>query len=135
MANFNGSVDTNVLLRLLLNDVTEQHIAAKELIQKSSGQVSVADTAIIELIFVLERYYGFSRSQIAEAIEGLMKLKEISCNRVLLENALPLFIEHSGLSFEDCCLSAYANLNEAEPLWTFDKKLANQAPNAKLVKA
>ena len=133
MTNFNGSVDTNILLRLLLNDVPEQHIAAKELIQKPSGQVSVADTAVIEFVFVLERYYGFSRQQIAEAIDGLMKLKEINCNRVLFEDAMPLFIKHSGLSFEDCCLSTYAKLNAAEPLWTFDKKLANQAPNAKLV--
>jgi predicted nucleic-acid-binding protein len=134
MTTLNGSIDTNILLRLLLNDVPEQHIAAKELLQQSPNQIAVADTAVIELVFVLERHYSFSRSQIAEAIDGLIGLKEISCSRVLLENALPLFIEHTGLSFEDCCLSTYAKLNEAEPLWTFDKKLANQAPNAKLLK-
>jgi len=134
MTNLSGSIDTNILLRLLLNDVPEQHIAAKELFRHFPNPVAVADTAVIELVFVLERHYSFSRLQIAEAIDGLIRLKEISCNRVLLENALPLFIEHSGLSFEDCCLSTYAKLIQAEPLWTFDKKLAKQAPNAKLVK-
>lgn len=134
MANFNGSADTNILLRLLLNDIPEQHIAAKDLLQQSSNQVAVADTAVIELVFVLERHYGFSRLQITEAIDGLIRLKEINCNRVLFENAVAIFIQHSGLSFEDCCLSTYAKLNEAEPLWTFDKKLANQAPNSKLLK-
>jgi predicted nucleic acid-binding protein len=63
----------------------------------------------------------------------LLKQWRVSCNRVLFEGAMPLYIEHSGLSFEDCCLSVYAQLNNAEPLWTFDKKLANQAPNSKLV--
>ena len=135
MKKFNGSVDTNILLRLLLNDIPEQHTAAKELMQQSTNQVAVADTAVIELVFVLDRHYGFSRIQISEALDGLMKLKEINCNRVLFENATALFTEHSGLSFEDCCLSTYANLNGAEPLWTFDKKLANQAPNTKLLKS
>lgn len=133
MTNFNGSLDTNILLRLLLNDIPEQHAAAKELMHRASGQFAIADTAVIELAFVLERHYGFSRLQIAEALDGLMRLKEINCNRVLFENALPVFTKHSGLSFEDCCLSSYAKLNKAEPLWTFDKKLANQASNAMLV--
>lgn len=133
MTKFNGSFDTNVLLRLLLNDIPEQHIAAKELIHQTTGQFAIADTAIIELVFVLERHYGFSRLHVAEAVDGLMKLKEINCNRLLFEDALPIFIKHVGLSFEDCCLSVYAHLNEAEPLWTFDRKLANQAPNTKLL--
>lgn len=134
MANYTGSFDTNALLRLLLNDIVEQHTAIKELIEPNHLiQFAVADTAIIELVFVLDRYYGFSRLQTIEAVEGLMKLKEINCNRVLFDRAMPLYVKHSGLSFEDCCLSVYALLNDAEPLWTFDKKLANQAPNAKLV--
>ena len=130
-----GSLDTNVVLRLLLNDIPAQHAAARKLVEQTRSQFAVADTVIIEIVFALDRYYGFSRSQIAEAVDGLMKLREINCNRTLFEGALPLFVNHSGLSFEDCCLSVYAQLNDAEPLWTFDKKLANQAPNAKLVAA
>ncbi len=133
MAKYTGSFDTNVLLRLLLNDIVEQHAATNKLLGRASSQFAVADTAIIELVFALDRYYGFSRLQTAEALEGLMNLKEINCNRALFEKAMPLYIAHSGLSFEDCCLSVYAQLNDAEPLWTFDKKLANQARNSKLV--
>lgn len=128
-----GSLDTNALLRLLINDIPPQHEAVKALLVKASGQLAVADTAIIELVFVLERYYGFSRQQAKEAVIGLMQLKEINCNRTLFEKALPIYLSHPALSFEDCCLSAYATLNEAEPLWTFDKKLATQAASAKLI--
>ena len=133
MSKYSGSLDTNVLLRLLLNDIPEQHSAAKKLLTQATNQFAIADTAVIELVFVLDRHYGFSRSQTAEALEGLMKLREINCNRALFDRALPMYIRHTGLSFEDCCLSIYAKLNGAEPLWTFDKKLAKQPPNTKLV--
>lgn len=133
MATFAGSLDANVLLRLLLNDVSNQHAAAKNLFQNASGQFAVADTAMIEVAFVLERYYKFARADIAEAVEGLMSLTEINCNRVLFEKALPLFVKNPSLSFEDCCLAIYAELNNAKPLWTFDEKLAKQAPSARLV--
>ncbi len=130
---FQGSLDTNTLLRLLLNDIPEQHKAIKKLVSQARGQFNVADTAIIELAFVLERHYDFSRQQVKEAITGLTQLKEISCNHILCDHALLLYIAHPALSFEDCCLSSYAALNQAEPLWTFDKKLARQAVNATLI--
>lgn len=133
MTAFAGSLDANVLLRLLLDDISEQHAAVEALFQKSKGQFAIADTAIIEVVFVLGRHYGFSRTAISEAIEGLMLLPEINCNRTLFEKALPLFTKNPSLSFEDCCLVTYAELNDARPLWTFDRKLANQTPNAKLV--
>jgi predicted nucleic-acid-binding protein len=133
MTTFSGSFDANVLLRLLLNDVPEQNMAATKLLQDADAQFAVADTAIIETVFVLERHYEFTRKQIAEAIEGLMSLPEINCNRGLLVAALPLFTKYLSLSFEDCCLAKYAELNDAKPLWTFDQKLANHAASAKLV--
>jgi predicted nucleic-acid-binding protein len=133
MARSAGSLDTNVLLRLLLNDVPGQHKAALNLFNSASGQFAVADTTIIEIVFVLCRAYNFTRPHAVEAIEGLMKLKELNCNRALFEHALVLFVKHPSLSFEDCCLATYAQLDDAEPLWTFDKKLASQASSASLV--
>lgn len=133
MAKFTGSLDTNVLLRLLLNDIPGQRTAVKSLLGQATNQFAIADTVIIELVFALDRYYGLSRLQITEAVDGLMKLSDMNCNRTLFERALPLYTDHAGLSFEDCCLAIYAQLNDAEPLWTFDKKLANQASTAKLI--
>ena len=133
MTVFAGSLDANVLLRLLLNDVADQHQAALNLIQSTKTQLLVADTAIIEVIFVLERHYEFSRTNITEAIEGLTLIAQLQCNQKLIQPALQLFVKHPSLSFEDCCLAVYAELNNAEPLWTFDRKLARQAITAKLV--
>lgn len=134
MSNLAGSLDTNVLLRLLLNDVPEQHASAKQLFNDQSGSFVVADVAIMEIVFVLTGdVYKFTRDQASEAIEGILSIDKFDCNRQLFERALPLFTNHSALSFEDCCLSVYADLNDAAPLWTFDKKLAHQTASAKLV--
>ena len=97
MANYTGSFDTNVLLRLLLNDIPKQHIATKALLSQATYQFAIADTTIVELVFVLDRYYGFSRSQTTE--ESLTKLKEIHCNSALFDRALPLYIKHTGSVF------------------------------------
>ena len=37
MANYSGSFDTNVLLRLLLNDVPEKHTATKKLLHQATN--------------------------------------------------------------------------------------------------
>jgi predicted nucleic-acid-binding protein len=133
MARVAGSIDTNIVLRLLINDVPEQHQAALRLFNSAQGQLEVADIAFMEVVFVLQKGYEFSRKQVATAIEGIMAIPKFNCNRKLLKLALKLFLEHPALSFEDCCLSVYAELNKAVPLWTFDKKLAQQAVNAKLL--
>ena len=131
---FAGSLDANVVLRLLLNDVPEQNAAAVRLVDEQiDSQLAVADTAIVEVVFVLERYYELTRAQIAEMIEALLSLGQINANRALFSKALPLFVQNPGLSFEDCCLTTYAELNGAAPLCTFDKTLAKCARSAKLL--
>lgn len=128
-----GSFDANVLLRLLLNDIKDQHAAVLKLMRDPSATFAVADVAVVEVVFVLERHYGFTRSQISEAIEGLCSIPQITCNQTLFQKTLPVFVKNMKLSFEDCCLATYAELQNSLPLWTFDRKLANQAPGAKIV--
>ncbi len=107
MANVAGSLDANALLRLLLNDVPEQYAKVLRLFKERDGRFALADAAVIKVVFVL-------------------------C-RALFRKSLLIFVKHPTLSFEDCCLSVYAELNDAEPLWTFDKKLVNQTTSAGLV--
>lgn len=135
MPTFGGSLDANVVLRLLLNDVPDQHAAAVALVESADAPFVVADIAVIEVVFALCRHYEFSRTAAAEAVEALMSLTQIDCNHVMFKHVLPLFIDRPKLSFEDCCLAVSAELSNAEPLWTFDRKLAGQARSARLVPA
>lgn len=120
-----GSVDANILLRLLLNDVPDQHEMAL-LLLRDGNQLVVSDTAFIETIFVLGRAYGLTREQQSEAVLGLLHQPAIGGNKALFELAFDDYVKHPKLSFEDCYLVAAAHISGNAPLWTFDKKLASQ---------
>jgi predicted nucleic acid-binding protein len=123
-----GSFDADVVLRLLLNDVPHQHATAVTLLESADTPFVVSDVAIIEVVFALCRHYEFSRSAASAAAEGLISLTEIDCNPAMFSRALSLFTDRPTLSFEDRCPAAHAEISSAQPLWTFDKKLAGQAP-------
>lgn len=109
-----------------MRDIPGQSQAMIELIERGRS-FDVADIAMVEMLFVLDRYYGFSRADIERVILDLAGNPKLNFNRILFERVGELFIKHSGWSIEDCCLLIYADLNQATPLWTFDQKLAKQS--------
>lgn len=123
-----GSLDTNTLLRLVIGDAPSQTTLVENLL-KNASVLSVADIALIEMVFVLEKVYLFSRSDVAASVYSIIRHPKINGNRKLFELALPNYLEHSKLSIVDCALVAYAHLNSATPLYTFDKALARSFPN------
>lgn len=129
MPECGGSADANVLLRLLLNDVPPQHTDALALVAR--GALRVSDVAVAETVFVLGRHYELTRGQVCGLICRLLRQPQILATGAVLA-ALEVYAEHPKLSFEDCLLVEHARRDEAEPLWTFDKKLANQT-SAQLV--
>ncbi|TFB73208.1 type II toxin-antitoxin system VapC family toxin [Cryobacterium glaciale] len=120
-----ASLDANVVLRLLLNDVPEQHDAAVALLQ-AGGTFVVSDIALVETAFVLGRAYGLTREQQREAIQGLIYLPQIIAKASLFDRALTLYVQNAKLSFEDCYLVTSADMTSNQPLYTFDRKLASQ---------
>lgn len=133
MVSSAGSLDANILLRLILRDVPEQSDLALNLIQ-DKGLFYVADTAIIEVVFALERYYEIPRRDVAKLVSVVINHPKLVVNHELFEDSLSTYQQFSKLSFEDCCLPQYAKLAGALPLWTFDKKLASQIEyNCKLL--
>lgn len=120
-----GSLDANVVLRLLVKDVPTQHQAARRLLER--GKFRVETVALAEVCFVLGRAYGLNREQQAEAIGGFVMLPQIDADDAQIVEALAEFRRRPKLSFEDCLLVAAARARPAEPLWTFDRKLANQS--------
>lgn len=124
------SLDTNIILRLALRDVPEQCEKIVDLFMRQNVTYEVADLAITEAVYVMQKQ-GNTRKQIVDTLGVVLDSFGLRYNQALFERVFPMYLEHSELSFNDCCLAGYVELNEAEPLWTFDKDLAKVSGTAK----
>ncbi len=124
------SFDTNIVLRLILQDAPQQTDKIIDRIEKAKpGSIMIADAVFFEIVWVLSgSIYEFERPLIAKLLLQITEIPQINCNRNLLERAVPLYVKHPEISFIDACLAVYAELNNAAPLVTFDKKLAKALP-------
>jgi len=126
------SLDTNCLLRWLLEDDAEQTLIINNIIN-SEENLAIADVALIEMIFVLEKIKKISRETIEEAVLTIFEKDNIQCNRDLFIEILYIFTSHPKLSIVDCYLEVFARNTGAVPLLTFDKKMGNQLSGTKLL--
>lgn len=124
-----GSLDANVVLRLLLDDVPQQRASAQRLLESGVYRVNVV--AVVEVAFVLARAYQLDRAKIATLLRAFLSLPQV-VTRAYVSAALERFAASPKLSLEDCLLVEVAREDGDEPLWTFDRKLASQT-DARLV--
>ncbi len=125
-----GSIDSNVVLRLLVREDPAQHEAARRLL--ASGEFVVPDVAVIETCFVLGRIYRLGRDQQVHAMLGFLAQPNIHTDLARFVGVFANYVGHPKLSLENCYLVAVAN-DDGPPLFTFDRKLAGQVAGATLV--
>lgn len=129
------SIDTNILLRYLLGDVPEQRKLAANFLRDSKSSHYLSNQALLESIYVMEIVEEMTRDEIIDSLNLFFtrynSVLEYDCS--LFNLASTSYQQHPKLSWADCALAAEAELKQREPLFTFDKKLANQLPQAKLL--
>jgi predicted nucleic-acid-binding protein len=121
-----GSLDTNILLRLVLNDVPAHTRAVEALLQQGKG-FRVEDVTIVEMVFVLEKLYRMPRIVVLDNVLAVINHEKVVCAKRVFEMALPLYVAEHRLSFVDCMLLAYARIDKRTPLHTFDKALVKHS--------
>ena len=82
---------------------------------------------------MLERVLGVSRATVAQTIRILASTECSIFDRGLWEQVVDEYSRHNKLSIADVYPAARAADRDATPLYTFDRKLAAQSPNAELV--
>ena len=120
------AVDTNVLVRYLVRDHREQAEAARVLLQSATAErpAYACREVVVELVWVLERAYGFSRDRIATILEELVATEGLVVEAAD-DVALTAFHYRSGAAgFSDLMVLAAARRAAALPLFTFDRKAA-----------
>jgi predicted nucleic-acid-binding protein len=121
------ALDTNVLVRYIVQDDARQLAAAGRLISRCVAEGStlfVPVTVVLELEWVLRASFEFGKDDVLLALSRLFSATELSFeSEHALEVALQLFREGSA-DFADCLHVASATQAGEQPLWTFDKAAA-----------
>lgn len=116
------AIDTNVLVRFLVEEQPEQSRRARRLIEKSD--VVVATTVLLETEWVLRSAYGFDRGSICSAFRRLLGLANVTPgDPAIVSQALDAF--ESGLDFADAL--HLASTPKVDAFFTFDARLARRA--------
>lgn len=131
------ALDTNVLVRYIVQDDTAQLAAAKRLISRvvaDGAALFVPVTVVLELEWVLRSAFGFAKDDVLHTLSSLFSAAELTFeSERALEVALHLFRDGSA-DFADCLHVALATQAGEPPLWTFDKGAAKVSGARLLVK-
>lgn len=115
-------LDTNVLVRYIMQDDAKQSAKAAALIESldADHQGFVALVSVIELYWVLTTCYGLTGSQVKEAFEGLLRAKQIVVERAeQVLRALRVF-DTGKADFADCLIERTASSAGCTETMTFD---------------
>ena len=119
-------LDTNVLVRYIMQDDAKQSLQANKLIESlSSDELGfVPIITVVELAWVLSFAYELSREQISDAFEGLLRTKELKLERAeIVWKALRSF-QHSNSDFADVLIAESAAAAGCTRTMTFDRGAA-----------
>ena len=125
------ALDTNVLVRMLIEDDEKQANKVKKLIEsveKKSQQIIILNEVLIETVWVLESVYECTREEIYRFLETLMSTSVfIFSEPQVMRNAIYHF--KRGGDFADLVIVMQALYHHARKMFSFDKKLQKSFPD------
>ena len=124
------AIDTNVLVRLLVNDDAAQATKARRLFDSMAGEdgaIWISDTVLVELMWTLARAYERPRADLVAALRALLgnatlRFESVAALRAALET-----FEQGPADFADCLLAEKSRLAGCAQLFTFDKGMRGLA--------
>ena len=120
------ALDTNVLVGYLAQDDYAQFQVAADLNDGCTSDAPgyVCREVMIELVWVLERSYKYSREEIAEALLGIVTASQLSVEHAQDIASVVNLYREEGYDFADLMIRQAAQRAENRILQTFDQKLA-----------
>jgi predicted nucleic-acid-binding protein len=118
-------LDTNVLVRFLVRDNESQFQRAQRLLRHEVGanrKVLISLLVLLEAEWVLRSRYGLHKTQIMEAIAGLLDATETAFeDEPAIEEALHHW-KKSNADFADCLVGAHYRRLGCRATATFDTR-------------
>lgn len=118
------SVDTNVLVRIFIDDKSISQVKKARLLAQKEKQIFIAQTVQTELVWVLKRAYKITKPQILLILDEIKNNAAfIIHNNGLYDTALSLY-EKYNIDFSDCLIFAESFEEQSKKIYTFDKQFA-----------
>lgn len=119
------AVDTNVLLRILVDDPDNQKqcLSARQWAENVE-RVYISQVVQVELVWVLKGCYELAREKIIFLLEAIKKNGAFELQRLDSFTKAIHYYQTYTADFADCIILAEAEKAVTHPLATFDKKLA-----------
>jgi predicted nucleic-acid-binding protein len=118
-------VDTNLFLRYLTNDVSEQADAVEELLYKAAaGNVTLVTNSVVmaEIVWTLESFYQLERKDIREKIVAILNTAGLTViEGDLVLQAITGYVE-KNVEFIDAYNAAWMLSRGITEVYTFNRK-------------
>ncbi len=121
------ALDTNVLVRLLTNDEPRQALRAQQALdqaQSAGSQCWVGQVVLCELVWVLNRAYGYGLTQCQQALTAVLAFPGLRVEGLaVVLAAVKTWGEHGG-DFADHLIGHQMGGLGCRAVLTFDRKAA-----------
>jgi len=122
-------LDTNVLVRYIMQDDAAQSAKATALLDAltvdAPGWLSIV--SVIELVWVLGGPYGLDRTQLTDALEALLRTKELRVDHAEIVWKAVRVYRNSKADLADCLIACNAASVGCDHTMTFDRGAAKHA--------
>jgi predicted nucleic-acid-binding protein len=122
-------LDTNVLVRYIMQDDAKQAAKATKLVEGLSAQAPgfVTLVAVVELVWVLASCYGLGREQVVQALDVILRSKQLVVDQA--EHVVRALRAYSAgnADFADCLIERTAAAAGCAQTMTFDVAAAKTA--------
>ena len=117
-------LDTNVLVRYIMQDDPKQSPKASKLIESLDGDNPgyITHVCVIELYWVLTSCYELTGEQVTQALEAILRTKQLMVERAdQVMRAMQVFAQAKGKAdFADCLIERSASSAGCTQTMTFD---------------
>ena len=123
-------IDTNVIVRLIVNDDERQSRAAERFIREHGGSGTpcyVSDVALIETVWVLDTVYGYERGRVADALAAILEAQQLEFDSPIDVAAALEDFRQGRAEFADCLIGRLNLRAGCSCTVTFDRKAARLA--------
>lgn len=122
-------LDTNVLVRYIMQDEAKQAAKANKLIEGLTSQEPgfITLVSVVELVWVLSSSYDLARDQIVQALDVILRAKQLVVDQA--EHVVRALREYGtgNADFADCLIERTAVAAGCSKTMTFDVDAAKMA--------